>query len=382
MYKRKLLAMSALTGALALAGSGALADGKPVPIKLLLSGKFEVLGGYAAQRQSFEKSSDADVDGTTHYGALNILSSSEIHVTGSTRLENGLTVSVVVEFEGDQFTHNGSGSDNAIDKSYLAVAGSFGQIRIGSTNAGSHDLVNTAPNVGALSHDGGDTDDWILQPGNSAVGGPDTDIGAGDITRIAYVSQEIGGFTLGASYQPTAATTETMPAIGGNSGADAQTYDIGIAYAGMFGQAAFSADVQYYRVQGGAAVSVESWRGGANLRLGRLALGGSYRRLRDTASGVSGTAASSDEDAWEIGFTYAGSGWSAGLAMATANRPLSNAVPGGDSVTKYVLGVSYNISTGVDLLGSIAHVVWQDELTADSNNNSGFAVVTGIAVTF
>ena len=54
MYKRKLLAMSALTGALALAGSGALADGKPVPIKLLLSGKFEVLGGYAAQRQSFE----------------------------------------------------------------------------------------------------------------------------------------------------------------------------------------------------------------------------------------------------------------------------------------------------------------------------------------
>ena len=210
MYKRKLLAMSALTGALALAGSGALADGKPVRIKLLLSGKFEVLGGYAAQRQSFEKSSDADVDGTTHYGALNILSSSEIHVTGSTRLENGLTVSVVVEFEGDQFTHNGTGSDNAIDKSYLAVAGSFGQIRIGSTNAGSHDLVNTAPNVGALSHDGGDTDDWILQPGNSAVGGPDTDIGAGDITRIAYVSQEIGGFTLGASYQPTAATTETI----------------------------------------------------------------------------------------------------------------------------------------------------------------------------
>ena len=34
MYKRKLLAMSALTGALALAGSGALADGKPVPIKV------------------------------------------------------------------------------------------------------------------------------------------------------------------------------------------------------------------------------------------------------------------------------------------------------------------------------------------------------------
>ena len=68
--------------------------------------------------------------------------------------------------------------------------------------------------------------------------------------------------------------------------------------------------------------------------------------------------------------------------MATANRPLSTAVAGGEPVTKYVLGVSYNISAGVELLRSIAHVDWQDELTNDCNNNSGFAVVTGIAVAF
>ena len=37
MYKRKLLAVSALTGAALLAGTDARADGKPVPIKLLLS---------------------------------------------------------------------------------------------------------------------------------------------------------------------------------------------------------------------------------------------------------------------------------------------------------------------------------------------------------
>jgi hypothetical protein len=96
MDKRKLLAASALTGVFLSAGAEALAAGKPAPNKLVLSGNFEVIAGFAKQRAAFEKSSDADVDGTTHYDAFTLLTSSEIHVTGSTRLENGMTVSVVV----------------------------------------------------------------------------------------------------------------------------------------------------------------------------------------------------------------------------------------------------------------------------------------------
>jgi hypothetical protein len=105
-------------------------------------------------------------------------------------------------------------------------------------------------------------------------------------------------------------------------------------------------------------------------------------RLRDTAAGVSGSATSQEEASWDLGVTYAGSSWTAGLAMATAKRPLSSAVPGSDSVTKYVFGVSYDLTAGGEILGTLAHVDWQDESTADSNNNSGFALVAGISVTF
>ena len=51
-------------------------------------------------------------------------------------------------------------------------------------------------------------------------------------------------------------------------------------------------------------------------------------------------------------------------------------------MTKFLLGASYDLSAGVELLGTIAYVDWQDELTNDSNNNKGFVVVGGISVNF
>ncbi len=98
--------------------------------------------------------------------------------------------------------------------------------------------------------------------------------------------------------------------------------------------------------------------------------------------GVSGTANSNNQDIWDIGVTYAGSGRAIGLTALGSEKPLTGAVPGDDKVTKFLLGASYDLSAGVGLLGTIAYVDWQDELTNDSNNNAGFAVVGGIAVTF
>ena len=49
---------------------------------------------------------------------------------------------------------------------------------------------------------------------------------------------------------------------------------------------------------------------------------------------------------------------------------------------KVLLGVSYGMGPGIDLLGTFAYVDWQDELTNASNNNVGYAVVGGVAVSF
>jgi outer membrane protein OmpU len=382
--KTNLLAATALSGVVLFTGNTALAQGKPAKIKLSLSGFFTSLVGFATQSSSFEKTSDADVAGTTHYDSFNMVNDAEIHVSGSTKLDNGLTVSVVVEFEANQVTANGTGGGNGIDASYMAIDGKFGQIRLGSTQPGSHDTANTAPLVGALGHDNSDTDNWIMKPANSALGTPETGIGDGKVTKIAYVSPSIAGFQLGGSYEPTGSANswEGMPRVGGVSGTETQTYDVGIAYSGKMGKIDFSADVQYYRVQGVATASVDSLRGGASITSGPFTIGGGYRELRDEDSGVSGTANSNDEETWEIGVTYAGSGWALGLTALGSEKPLSNANAGDDKVAKYLLGASYDLTSGVELLGSIAYVDWEDELTVDSNNNSGFALVAGIAVTF
>ncbi len=134
-------------------GQQALAQGKAAEIKLGLSGGFSSLLGFGRQQASFEKSGNADVSGVTHYEQFNMINDSEVHASGSVRLDNGMTVSVVVEFETDQATANGTGGDSGIDDSYMSIDGSFGQIRLGSTSPGSHDFANTAPYVGALARD-------------------------------------------------------------------------------------------------------------------------------------------------------------------------------------------------------------------------------------
>ena len=205
MYKAfsrtNLLAATALTGVVLFGGHQALAQGKAAKIKLSLSGGFVSLLGFGTQKASFEKSSDADVSGITHYEPFNIVNDSEIHVSGSVRLDNGMTASVVVEFEADQFTANGSSGgqgDKGIDDSYISLDGGFGQIRIGSTSPGSHDFANTAPFVGALAHDNADTDNWVVVPAASGLGSPGSDISDGNVLKIVYVTPSIAGFTLGA----------------------------------------------------------------------------------------------------------------------------------------------------------------------------------------
>jgi len=173
-----------------------------------------------------------------------------------------------------------------------------------------------------------------------------------------------------------------VAASGGNSGTETQSYDVGLGYSAKLGKADVSADIQYQRVAGPAASSIRGLRAGLNVSAGPFTAGGGYREVRDTDSGVAGTANSSDQDTWDIGLTYSGSGWAIGLTALGSEMPLTNAAPGDDKVTKVLLGLSYGVGPGIELLGTVAYVDWQDELTNASNNNVGYAVVGGVAVSF
>jgi predicted porin len=163
-----------------------------------------------------------------------------------------------------------------------------------------------------------------------------------------------------------------VAASGGNSGTETQSYDVGLGYSAKLGKADVSADIQYQRVAGPAASSIRGLRAGLNVSAGPFTAGGGYREVRDTDSGVAGTANSSDQDTWDIGLTYSGSGWAIGLTALGSEMPLTNAAPGDDKVTKVLLGLSYGVGPGIELLGTVAYVDWQDELTNASNNNVGY----------
>ena len=62
--------------------------------------------------------------------------------------------------------------------------------------------------------------------------------------------------------------------------------------------------------------------------------------------------------------------------------PKSTAVQGDDESTQIFLGASYKMGPGIELLGNVFHVEWDDETTADANNNDGWGVLAGISVAF
>jgi predicted porin len=114
------------------------------------------------------------------------------------------------------------------------------------------------------------------------------------------------------------------------------------------------------------------------LEIGDLTIGGSYKDISDADSANANT---NDEEAYEAGIQYAMGDAKIGMGFVNGVRPATSTV-GDDEATQYALGASLVIGPGVDLLGTLIHVEWDDEGTAAANNNDGWAVVGGIKVSF
>ena len=378
----------AAASALALIPSGdAVAAEKAKKISLGLGGGMTMLMGFADQADSFEKSSAADVAGTTHYDSFGLWSNTEVEVKGSVKLDNGITVSVEVEFEGDQVTANGTGVDAAIDHSYMKITGGFGDLRIGSTAPATGVLAQTAPFTGAILP-GVEDLFWVMKPAAVTIGGAPgkigTSNGSGDTQKISYISPQFAGLRLGMYYQPssTATSWEGMPRVGGQSGLESQQYGATLNFEQKFGAVSLKADIGRWRVQGQAIDSVNDTRFGARIGFGDITIGGSYNWAGNEDTGIEGTASSDEAERYDIGILFKSKGYSVGLHHIHARRPFASATSGDDSKSIVSLGAAYEMGPGVNLVGTIAYVEYSDELTNDSNNNEGWALIGGIKVAF
>ena len=199
--------------------------------------------------------------------------------------------------------------------------------------------------------------------------------------KVVYTSPAFSGFKFGAGYEPSNANSTIPGSIGGTSGTDNQKWDVAVQYKSTLGAVTVGADVGYWEVHGPAASSFKSWRGGLSLAFGDATVGMSYKDTQDLDGGSPGITANGQES-FEVGVSYKAGDMTVGTKYYNSSSPQTTAIAGSDQVDKVSVGATYALGAGVTLAGSIVHVAWDDESTADASNNDGWAAVGGIKIAF
>ena len=373
---RKSLYMTTALAAAGLLAFGA-ADANAKKIKIGLGGFLNTYVGFAEQDGSFESTNNNPA--RVGYDSINIVNDSEVYFTGGTKLDNGVGVNVIIQMEGDP-----SGANGAIDESYVKLTGGFGDLRIGSTKFASFVLRHGAPGAGAVAMGNPDTNNYIVKPANNSLSGAQgTHIGGGDQLKAVYITPKFNGFRIGASYVPSASAADTMPATGGNSGTDVQMYDVVASYENKMGGMMLKADIAAFREQSVAASSVDGRRFGITMGFGAVTVGGSILNEDAVDAGQSTAATNPDMESMDAGISYQMSAATKiGLTYFNAKKDNASGTAGEDSVTKIGAGINHSLGSGVTFVGSLANVDFEDESTADADNNGGWLAVAGIKVGF
>ena len=136
---KKLLSSAALAGLLAVAAAPAMAQGDQSALKLDLGGYFR--GYMAYTSQDTRANAPAALATNADERNIDILRDTEVHFTGETTLDNGLTVGVHVESTTDM------GDGFAVDESYMYTSGSWGRVNFGGEDGAAYLLQVAAPSA-------------------------------------------------------------------------------------------------------------------------------------------------------------------------------------------------------------------------------------------
>lgn len=377
--KKILIGTSALVAAAAFAGSANAAD----PIKLSIGGYGAVMVGYASQDDGYMRSQS-----TTEVSAVDVKGDNEIHFSGKTTLDNGLTVAVKYEIES-----GGRSMTDVSDEWSISVSGNFGTIKTGADDNALTMIHNNAPIVGGRLFNGGlaggDLLDgaYVIKP-TSVSTATDTAIDTnGDAEAISYISPSFAGFTFGASYVPSVSGGDDAP--GAPTTADtavSDAYGVGVGYAGKFGDVTVGADIGWLTADTGNNVdSRDEYQAGLKFGYAGFEIGGAYRAIQQD-----GIAGRKDQDGrvWEAGVSYKTGPYGISLTYLDATQEQDQTVAqniGDDESKAWQLSTSYNMGPGVDLVGGLAYVSFDSDAAQaanGANQNDGWVAATGLSLTF
>ncbi len=419
--KKLLLCSVALTG-LAFAAP-AFADEQSDPtmggVSLSIGGHYK---GYLAYV-------DQDEVAGSEARNLDWLQDTEIHFTGETTLDNGLTVGGHIEAEAD----NSDGFE--VEESYAYFSGAWGRINAGAENGAAYLLQVAAPsadsNVDGLRQfvqpvnysvtsyagfaNGLTAGEFIGATANTAgavnfTGATTTlnlfgeldydDDVSGYANKLSYMTPVFSGFQAGLSFTPELETSDaSLSGVGADdvSGQYGNTYEIALRYAGEyegFGfalgggfthselEADLAAGTIY--IESGATAGFQaaqdtnigledrqSWNAGLDLDVGAFGLGAAY--VNDDL-GIDGNA---DRDTWVIGTDYTNGPWKLGASYYNSEQELI----GSDELDtdRYTGGVVYTYGPGMTFRGSISYI---DHETNTQGDVDATSVLLGTQINF
>lgn len=371
--KKLLLASAAVVGMAAVSSPAVAADG----VSLDLGGHFK---GYVVYH-------DQDTATGEDHRDFDMLRETEVHFTGETTLDNGLTVGAHVEADVD------GGDSFMVDESYAYFSGSWGRVNLGDEDGAAYLLQVAAPsadsNVDGIRQ--------FVNPVNYGNDGLTSVLGTlgttynatgldydNDLTdnydKITYLSPVMNGFQLGASYTfdtDDLATTPTTRDLNGVHNDDVagewgEAYEVAARYEGQFDEVGFTFGAGWTDVQleddAGTDDDYNEWNVGLDLNWSAFGLGVVWTENNN------GHDTNDENETLVVGVDYTTGAIKLGASWLNNETD----VTGTDIETdRYTGGVVYTYGPGMTFRGSISYV--EHDTTTDVEATS---VLLGTQINF
>ena len=351
----KALAVAGLVASVS-AGASA-AEGNA--IKLELGGHMEQWVGTSDQADVNENHQSSDVQ-----------SDSEISVKGETTLRNGLKVGAEVQIEGDT---------NGIDDSFAYVEGNFGRVAIGSlANAVvTGHVTSTDVGLGINAYRDGGVSHYNWVPSSNTTTTEASTFASLDNSdkKVVYTSPRVAGLQLGASWAPDVSDANAVEDTNGTTRTSNDAYAASLNYEKELGNINLAASLGYQTISN-PSDDIEAKNIGLNVGFNGFTVGTSY-----AISEFDSSAVAEDTTSLDFGVSY-----ETGPLTVSANyleNVTENATGTGDEEEETLaVAAAYELGAGVEVVGTIGTVEFEDNDGVSTNDNSGEFFVVGTRFTF
>lgn len=397
--KKVLMGTTALVAAGA-AVAGGVAQAQEEPIEIGIGGYYRAAMGFIDEEDDV-----GEVGFANHSNSFD--QDIELTLSGSTTLDNGLTVGVSMQLEGATASASES---NALDERFLFFRGSFGQIRFGATESARQEMVNFAPN-GAFNF-GVNTPFFKFWSPNAFAANVDDiittyndNLGNEDSIKVLYFSPVFNGFRVGVSYAPD---DDEEGAYGQGSENDANELQnqlgFGAEFSNDFGDVSIRVSAGYERyvleacnsagaitpAQQNCENNPDSWNAGATVSFGGFSIGGGYHQhdwiINDGAAAGATTGNDNEYTAFDVGISWWGGPFGVGVQYGYAESEQITAFGAADNETEIqqiAINGTYIIGPGIDLQAQVDFGDIDDDIVgAGSVNNDWVSLLLGTAITF